>query len=64
GALEAFRELSNKKSQELLEEYDAWLSEHEASATTSSSEDGRYVAVGIYYFDQTLHKEDRDETDF
>ena len=46
-ALPEFRELSNRRSQELLEEYDAWLSEHEASGQDES--EVAYVAVGIYY---------------
>ncbi|MEE4278823.1 MAG: DUF6502 family protein [Halieaceae bacterium] len=63
-AVVAFRELSNQKSQELLEEYDAWLSKHEVSDGDAPAEAlGCYVAVGIYYFDQTLDKEDSNETD-
>jgi hypothetical protein len=57
-ALRAFRDLSNRKSQELLEDYDAWLAEHETGA--SDREDGCYVSVGIYYFDSTL---DEDESE-
>jgi hypothetical protein len=53
GALEAFRELSNRKSQELLEAYDEWLAEHEISGD-SDDESTRYVSVGIYYFDNSL----------
>jgi hypothetical protein len=56
-ALAAFRALSASKSQELLEEYHAWLSAHEAPA--EDSEQTHYVAVGIYYFDSTIH-EDRE----
>ncbi len=62
GALTAFRELSNRKSQELLEEYDAWLKQHEVNAEDSEADDPCYVAVGIYYFDQTLIEEVSDET--
>jgi hypothetical protein len=54
-ALKAFRELSNQKSQELLEAYDAWLAEHEAD--DGSGDDARYVSVGIYYFDNTLDED-------
>lgn len=60
GALEAFRRLSSRKSQELLEEFDAWLSQHEVNEQ-STPDDARYVAVGIYYFDQTLIEEVCDE---
>ena len=62
-AIDDFRELSNAKSQELLEAYDAWLTEHEVSPDSDSQHDGHYVAVGIYYFDQTLHEDNDDETD-
>lgn len=55
GALDAFRQLSNQKSQELLEEYHTWLSEHEIS--DGAAEDARYVAVGIYYFDNTFDED-------
>lgn len=48
-ALPQFRELSNRKSQELLEEYHRWLSAHELSVGDDSSPEPRYVAVGIYY---------------
>lgn len=54
-ALQAFRELSHEKSQELLEEYDAWLAKHETD--TESADDARYVSVGIYYFDSTIDEE-------
>ena len=49
-AVDQFRALSNRKSQELLEEYHRWLTSHEIKP---DNEDGaaepRYVAVGIYY---------------
>ena len=61
GALKAFRELSNRKSQELLEEYDAWLKQHEVNIEHASADDACYVAVGIYYFDQSLIEEVSDE---
>ncbi|MEE4661855.1 MAG: DUF6502 family protein [Halieaceae bacterium] len=61
GALQTFRELSNRKSQELLEEYDAWLKQHEINSAHSDADDACYVAVGIYYFDQTLIEETSDE---
>ena len=48
--LPEFRELSNRRSMELLEEYDAWLSEREV---TSQDEEAAYVAVGIYYVEHS-----------
>tara|TARA_R100000005_G_scaffold65943_1_gene34513 strand:+ start:11861 stop:12682 length:822 start_codon:yes stop_codon:yes gene_type:complete len=50
-AAEEFRALSNRKSQELLEEYNAWLNQHQEDDTTVGAESPRYVAVGIYYID-------------
>ncbi len=50
-ALKEFRELSNRRSQELLEEYDAWLSEREVD--DQHGDEAAYVAVGIYYVEQT-----------
>ena len=45
-----FRELSNLKSQQLLEDYHAWLSSHEVN---EDDENAGYVAVGIYYVEQS-----------
>ncbi len=50
-ALDEFRAFSNRRSQELLEEYDTWLSEHEVDNQTD--EKAAYVAVGIYYVEQS-----------
>lgn len=46
-----FREFSNRRSQELLEEYDAWLSEREVA--DHDEDQAAYVAVGIYYVEQS-----------
>jgi hypothetical protein len=56
-ALNAFRVLSTRKSQELLEEYDAWLARHEAQEDDDLQSTGHYVSVGIYYFDDTLNED-------
>lgn len=53
--LPQFRELSNRRSQELLEEYDAWLAEREVES--QDSPDAAYVAVGIYYVEHTHSEE-------
>lgn len=50
-AVAEFRDLSNRRSQELLEEYDAWLSKHEVNNQDES--EAAYVAVGIYYVEHT-----------
>ncbi len=52
-----FRELSTRKSQELLEDYHAWLSSHEVDENDGDSDQVGYVAVGIYYTEQILSKE-------
>jgi hypothetical protein len=48
-AVEAFRELTRTRSQELLEEFDAWIASHEVGSVESSADAATYVAVGIYY---------------
>lgn len=55
-AVPAFRRMSNEKSQALLEEYNGWLGEHQVDAAAGEA-GGRYIAVGIYYFDDTLPRE-------
>lgn len=56
-ALDSFKALSAKKSQKLLEEYHAWLTQHEVDDESGEQEDGHYVAVGIYYYDDTVDEE-------
>ncbi len=56
-ALAAFRDMTNRKSQELLEEYHRWLSAHEVDAEDPEAGKPHYVAVGIHYFDDTLNKD-------
>lgn len=50
-AVPAFRELSARKSQLLLEEYHSWLSHHEVDPDREPGVEPSYVAVGIYYSD-------------
>ncbi len=57
GALPAFQGLAAEKAQTLLEELDTWLSEHEADSK-QDSEPGRYVSLGIYYYESSQDKED------
>jgi hypothetical protein len=52
-AVPAFRELSARKSQLLLEEYHSWLSGHEVAADHDPALEPCYVAVGIYYSEYT-----------
>jgi hypothetical protein len=46
-----FRALSIRKSQALLEEYNAWLTQHQSESDETVGESLRYVAVGIYYIE-------------
>ncbi|MEZ5570107.1 MAG: DUF6502 family protein [Halioglobus sp.] len=56
-AVQAFREYSNARSQELLEEYDAWLASREVSHDDPSEPAPAYVAVGIYYSENSDQQE-------
>lgn len=56
----AFREFSNRKSQELLEEYHAWLSANEH--VQSELDRPWYVAVGIYYIEHEISDGEYDES--
>ena len=49
-ALDDFRDLSASKAQSLLETLDTHLSNNEAPPTAADT--GRYVCVGIYYYEQ------------
>jgi hypothetical protein len=60
-AMEKFRELSNRKSQELLEEYHAWLSSNEVDVDSDNAEQFGYIAVGIYYTEQLNSKDPNNE---
>jgi len=56
-ALPAFQVLSAQKAQALLEELDAWLTEHEVDSEPHS-EPCPYVSLGIYYYESSQDKED------
>lgn len=47
--VEDFKKLSQEKSQNLLEELDAWLSQHELEPDDANA---TYVSLGIYYYEQ------------
>jgi len=47
-AIEGFKILAEKNSQALLEELDAWLTQHEVDA---EDENARYISLGIYYYE-------------
>jgi hypothetical protein len=56
-ALPAFRALSAGQSQALLETYHKWLSEHQVDPDADEDERARYVAVGIYYYDDEIDED-------
>jgi len=58
-AVPSFRDYSNRKSQELLEDYHRWLVQHEVSTKGAdvTGEEACYVAVGIYYAENTASGE-------
>ena len=58
-AVDAFRKLSSQKSQELLEAYDQWLSENEAHHSGEPDIPCVYVAVGIYYVEDSDRRTDQ-----
>ena len=60
-ALPAFREMSAKQSQALLEGLDAWLTEHDIEHLPDSGlppGDTARVGVGIHYFEQLSNAQD------
>jgi len=61
-AIGKFRELSNQKSQELLEDYHAWLSSHEVEEGDDDQDQVGYVAIGIYYTERLRSEESPHET--
>jgi len=62
-ALPVFRNLSAKKSQELLEELDAWLARNEIHPKDDDYEDkARYVSLGIYYYDRPAKTDEEEKS--
>jgi hypothetical protein len=54
-AVQAFKQLCAVKNQELLEEFDQFLSSHDRDLNPAAEGEGRWRAgVGIYYFDEEL----------
>lgn len=57
-AIPAFRKLSAKKAQTLLESLDAWLAEHEINdSPNTETGQGQYASLGIYYSEHKTPKE-------
>jgi len=58
-ALPAFKKLSFKKAQKLLEQLDGWLAENDRDVNPAVKGTGRHLAgLGIYYFEEPYHKEE------
>ena len=56
-AIGEFQALSALKAQDLLEQFDAWLAEHEIGADNQEADHSRYVSVGIYYYEKSNTEE-------
>ena len=56
-AVPEFQALSAQKAQQLLEEFDTWLAEHEVDSDKRDSDQGHYVSLGIYYYQRSEHEE-------
>ena len=57
-AIAEFQMLSAEKAQELLEQFDAWLTEHEIDLDSPDADAGHYVSLGIYYYERSRVKGD------
>ena len=59
--VELFRNLSNEKSLELLNELDQFLSKQDRSVNPKVKGTGRYrTGLGIYYFEEPLDDDQQD----
>jgi len=56
-AVPEFQVLSARKAQQLLEQFDAWLSKHEIDCGEQNPDRGHYVSLGIYYYESSKHGE-------
>lgn len=54
-AVNEFQDYASKRSQVLLEELDAWISNHEV---TTDEDEARYVSLGIYYFEKNPEEDE------
>jgi len=61
-ALPAFRKLSTKRAQNLLENLDKWLAQHDRDVNPAVQGTGRnYAGLGIYYFEEPYPAEDKND---
>lgn len=57
-SLPRFQALAARRSQSLLENLDAWLSEHEVDPADTDEDKGCYVSLGIYFFEKSTDEEE------
>ena len=57
-SIPGFQALSAQKAQALLEELDAWLDRHEVESDSQDSDQGKYVSLGIYFYESSQSEED------
>jgi Family of unknown function (DUF6502) len=58
-AVPRFQALATKRSQALLEKFDSWLAENEIDPDDPDSNQGRYVSIGIYYYENSSDNEEQ-----
>jgi len=56
-----FKALMHKKSMKLLEELDAWMSEHEVDNQEQPTEQSYQISVGIYYYEDSSGGDDHEQ---
>lgn len=52
-SLDEFKALMSKKSMDLLEELDAWMSDHEVDNQEQPTEQSHQISIGIYYYEDS-----------
>jgi hypothetical protein len=58
-AIPRFQALAAKRSQALLEKFDVWLTEYEIDPDDPDADEGRYVSIGIYYYENSSENEEQ-----
>lgn len=57
-AVQEFKQMSAQRSQQLIEEFDRWLAQHDRDLNPDLAGTGQVrTGVGIYYFEETLSQE-------
>ena len=58
-AIPRFQALAAKRSQALLEKFDALLAEYEIDPDDPEADESRYVSIGIYYYESSSENEEQ-----